>query len=108
MPWSAMGASTAAFGDLLRADAYAGFAKALIYLGAIGCLLVAPTYFDRLKAMRAEYPVLIVFASLGMSIMVSASDFLTLYVGLELNSLAAYVLASIITSLIFKRNSRKK
>ncbi|NNF94162.1 MAG: NADH-quinone oxidoreductase subunit NuoN, partial [Altererythrobacter sp.] len=91
-----MGPDTHAFGDLMRADAYSAFAKSLIYLGAIGCLLVAPSYFNRLNAMRAEYPVLIVFASLGMSIMVSAGDFLTLYLGLELNSLAAYVLASIL------------
>ena len=89
-----MGADTAAFGDLFRADAFAAFAKALIYLAAIGCLIVAPAYFNRLKAMRAEYPVLILFATLGMSIMVSSGDFLTLYVGLELNSLAAYVLAA--------------
>lgn len=91
-----VGAGTSAFGDLMRADAFSAFAKSLIYLGAIGCLLVAPSYFNRLNAMRAEYPVLIVFASLGMSIMVSAGDFLTLYLGLELNSLAAYVLASIL------------
>src|SRR3546814_15455906 len=44
--------------------------------------------------MRAEYPVLILFAALGMGIMASARDLMTLYVGLELNSLAAYVLAS--------------
>ena len=91
-----VGPATSAFGDLMRADAFSAFAKALIFLGAIGCLLVAPPHFNRLNAMRAEYPVLIVFAALGMSIMVSAGDFLTLYVGLELNSLAAYVLASIL------------
>ena len=91
-----MGPETSAFGDLMRADAFAAFAKSLIYVGAIGCLLVAPVYFNRLSAMRAEYPVLVVFAALGMSIMVSAGDFLSLYVGLELNSLAAYVLASIL------------
>src|SRR3546814_2922578 len=44
--------------------------------------------------MRAEYPVLILFAALGMGIMASARDLMTLYVGLELNSLAAYVPAS--------------
>ena len=91
-----VGPVTWAFDGLVRADAYSAFAKSLIYLGAIGCLLVAPSYFDRLNAMRAEYPVLVVFATLGMSIMVSAGDFLTLYLGLELNSLAAYVLASIL------------
>jgi len=89
-----MGADTSAFGDLFRADAFAAFAKALIYLAAIGCLIVAPAYFERLKAMRAEYPILVLLATLGMSIMVSSGNFLTLYVGLELNSLAAYVLAA--------------
>lgn len=91
-----VGPQTQAFGDLFRADAFAAFAKALIYLAAIGCLIVAPTYFERLRAMRAEYPILVLLATLGMSIMVSASDFLMLYVGLELNSLAAYVMASIL------------
>ena len=46
-----------------------------------------------LGAMRAEYPVLILLATLGMSVMVSAADLITLYIGLELNSLSAYVLA---------------
>jgi NADH-quinone oxidoreductase subunit N len=44
--------------------------------------------------MRAEYPILILFAVLGMGLMVSAGDLLTLYIGLELSSLAAYVLAA--------------
>ncbi len=96
-----MGAETEAFGGLLRADAFALFAKAMIYLAAIGCLVVAPAYFNRAfpgsdGIMRAEYPVLVLFAVLGMSIMVSATDFMTLYVGLELNSLAAYVLAAVL------------
>jgi NADH-quinone oxidoreductase subunit N len=57
-------------------------------------LMVAPRFFETGRAMRAEYPVLILFAVLGMGMMVSAGDLLTLYVGLELNSLAAYVLAA--------------
>ncbi len=48
--------------------------------------------------MRAEYPVLVLFAALGMSIMVSAGDLVTLYIGLELNSLSAYVLAAFLRS----------
>ncbi len=96
-----MGPDTEAFGGLLRVDAFALFAKALIYLAAIGCLVVAPAFFNRSfpgsdGLMRAEYPVLVLFAVLGMSIMVSATDFMTLYVGLELNSLAAYVLAAVL------------
>ena len=89
-----MGVETNAFGTLFRADAYAAFAKALIYLAAIGALIVAPTWFGKQGALRAEYPILVLFATLGMSIMVSAGDFITLYLGLELNSLAAYVLAA--------------
>lgn len=98
----ALGPDTYAFGTLLKADSFALFAKALIYLAAIACLMVAPAFFNGPAAgsdrgMRAEYPVLVLFATLGMSIMVSASDFITLYLGLELNSLAAYVLAAMLT-----------
>ncbi|GGC21395.1 NADH-quinone oxidoreductase subunit N [Novosphingobium marinum] len=90
----AVGPDTVAFMGQFRADAFAAFAKILIYLSAGACLMIAPSFFDRYGAMRAEYPILVLFAALGMGIMVSASDLLTLYIGLELNSLAAYVLAS--------------
>jgi len=90
----ASGIDTAAFGGQFRADAFASYAKLLIYGTAAATLMIAPGFFDRYGAMRAEYPVLILFAALGMSMMVSATDLLTLYIGLELNSLAAYVLAS--------------
>ena len=90
----AMGPDTSAFFGQYRADAFAAFAKLLIYLSAAVALIVAPPFFDRFRAMRAEYPLLILFAALGMGMMVSATDLITLYIGLELNSLAAYVLAS--------------
>ena len=93
-----MGAGTDAFFGQFRADAFSAFAKLLIYAAAAGCLMVAPAYFERLREMRAEYPILILFAALGMGIMVSATDLLTLYIGLELNSLAAYVLAAFLRS----------
>ena len=91
---AAMGPDTFAFGTQFRADAFAGFAKLMIFAAAGAALVVAPAFFDRFKAMRTEYPVLILFATLGMSIMVSATDLMTLYIGLELQSLAAYVLAA--------------
>ena len=90
----ATGADTYAFLGQFRADAFAGFAKLLIYGAAAASLMIAPAFFDRYGAMRAEYPVLILFAALGMGMMVSAGDLITLYIGLELNSLAAYVLAA--------------
>ncbi|MXO67686.1 NADH-quinone oxidoreductase subunit NuoN [Altererythrobacter marinus] len=94
----AMGPDTLAFEGQFAADAFASFAKILIFVSAIACLMVAPRFFDRDGAIRAEYPVLMLFAALGMAIMVSATDFMTLYIGLELNSLAAYVLASFMRS----------
>lgn len=83
-----------AFGGLYHADSFSTFAKVLIYIGAAISILIAPNWFARGGALRAEYPILILLSSAGMGMMVSAGDLLTLYVGLELQSLAAYVLAS--------------
>jgi NADH-quinone oxidoreductase subunit N len=90
----AMGAGTEAFMGQFRADAFASFAKILIFGSAAASLMITPQFFDRFGAMRAEYPVLIIFAALGGGIMVSATDLITLYIGLEMNSLASYVLAA--------------
>lgn len=87
-------AGGSAFGGLFIADRFAAFSKMVIYAGAAVSLLMAMSWFGRDRDYRAEYPVLILFSVLGMGMMVSASDLLTLYVGLELQSLAAYVLAS--------------
>ena len=95
---AAMGPDTEAFLGQFRADAFSSFAKILIYGAAAATLLVSPPYFERARALRAEYPVLIVLAALGGSLMVSAGDLLTLYIGLELNSLASYVLAAFLRS----------
>jgi len=83
-----------AFGGLYHADSFAAFSKVLIYIGAAISIIVAPNWFARGGTLRAEYPILILLSSAGMGMMVSAADLLTLYVGLELQSLAAYVLAS--------------
>ena len=83
-----------AFGGLFVADGFAAFAKVVIYASAAAALLAAMGWFGREGDYRAEYPVLILFSAIGMALMVSAGDMLTLYVGLELQSLSAYVLAS--------------
>jgi NADH-quinone oxidoreductase subunit N len=85
-----------AFDGLYRADAFGAFAKVLIYITSAVAIMMAPSFFARSQGedLRPEYPVLILLSACGMGIMVSASDMLTLYVGLELQSLAAYVLAS--------------
>ncbi|HKR24007.1 MAG TPA: NADH-quinone oxidoreductase subunit N, partial [Allosphingosinicella sp.] len=87
-------AGGAAFDGQFVADRFAAFAKIVIYIGAAAAALMAMSWFGRDRDYRAEYPVLILFSALGMSIMVSAADMITLYVGLELQSLAAYVLAT--------------
>ena len=86
----------AAFGGLYRADAFAAFAKVLIYSASAVAIIIAPRFFENEGGdnLRPEYPVLILLSAAGMGMMVSAGDLLTLYVGLELSSLAAYVLAS--------------
>ena len=86
----------AAFYGLYKADAFAAFCKVLIYGAAAVAIIIAPRFFDSTGGdnLRPEYPVLILLSAIGMGMMVSAGDLLTLYVGLELQSLAAYVLAS--------------
>ena len=88
------GSGGVGYEGLYVADPFAAFAKVLIYIGAAVAILIAPGFFNREGEMRAEYPVLILLSAVGMGTMVSAIDLLTLYVGLELQSLAAYVLAS--------------
>jgi NADH-quinone oxidoreductase subunit N len=88
------GSGGEAFNGLYRADAFGAFAKVLIYTAASASILIAPRWFEREDRLRAEYPVLILFSAVGMGMMVSATNLLSLYVGLELQSLAAYVLAS--------------
>ena len=90
------GGGGVAFDGLYRADMFAAFAKLLIFAAAAVSIVIAPGFFARGggEALRAEYPILILLSGVGMGMMASAGDMLTLYVGLELQSLAAYVLAS--------------
>ena len=88
------GAAGVAFGGLFLADGFAVFAKSLVYIATIACLIVAPRYFDGRAEYRGEYPVLMLFNAVGMGMMVSATDLMTLYIGLEMSSLSSYVLAS--------------
>jgi NADH-quinone oxidoreductase subunit N len=84
----------ALFGGLIQADGFGAFGKLVIYLCAAVAIVMAHNWFERDFEHGAEYPVLILMAAVGMSVMVSATSLVTLYVGVELNSLAAYVLAS--------------
>ncbi len=83
-----------AFDGLYRGDAFAAFVKVLIYAATAVSIIIAPRFFAAGDRLRAEYPILIIFATVGAGMMVSAADLITLYIGIELQSLASYVLAS--------------
>ncbi|NUR12725.1 MAG: NADH-quinone oxidoreductase subunit NuoN [Bradyrhizobium sp.] len=82
------------FDGFVSADLFASFGKAIIFPAAAVAIIAAHGWFERNTEHAAEYAVLILFSAVGMSVMVSATSLIALYVGLELQSLAAYVLAS--------------
>ena len=82
------------FGGLIAADGFASFGKAIVFPAAAVAILMGQGWFERGTEHANEYPVLILFSAVGMSVMVSATNLMSLYVGLELLSLASYVLAS--------------
>ena len=82
------------FGGLIVADGFGAFGKWVAFLSAAVSIIAAQSWFERDFEHGAEYPVLILLAAVGMAVMVSATSTMTLYVGLELTSLASYVLAS--------------
>ncbi len=75
-------------------DAFGRFMKALALAGAIGSLVLSVDFMRREGIDLFEFPVLVVLASLGMLMLISARDLIALYLGLELMSLALYVLAA--------------
>jgi NADH-quinone oxidoreductase subunit N len=82
------------FNGLFVTDDFARFMKVLILIGTAGSTLLAMRYNVRQHINRFEFPILMLFATTGMMAMVSANDLISLYVGLELQSLALYVLAA--------------
>ncbi len=88
-----------AFNGVFVDDVFARFAKTLILFGGAIMLLLGREYLRRHRMLQFEFPVLILFATLGMCLMVSASDLIALYMGLELQSLSLYVVAA------FRRDS---
>jgi NADH-quinone oxidoreductase subunit N len=83
-----------AFDGLYVADDFSAFLKVIILAAAAASVLLALPWLRESGTGRFEYPVLMLLATLGMGMMVSANDLLTLYVGLELAALPSYVLAA--------------
>ena len=95
------GPQGAIFAGGFIADRVSAFAKVAIYLISAVAIFLGLGWLGRLKARQFEYPILILLAGLGMGMMVSAGDLISLYVGVELQSLALYVLAA------FRRDDAK-
>jgi NADH-quinone oxidoreductase subunit N len=75
-------------------DAFAVFMKALVLLGSAVTIIMGLHYNEEHRIARFEFPVLVLLATAGMMVMISANDLITLYLGFELQSLALYVAAS--------------
>ncbi len=83
-----------AFSGALIVDSYSHYAKLMLGLGAAAALFFSKSYFQSEKLERYEYSVLTLYSVLGMSIMVSSNNLLSLYIGIEMQSLALYVMAA--------------
>jgi len=87
--------TTTAFSGMFIDDAFSRFAKVVILLAAAAVLVMSQDYMLKRNLLRFEYPLLVTLAAVGMMMMVSAGDLMSLYMGLELQSLALYVVASL-------------
>ena len=88
------GGSASAFGGMFISDPFAIFMKVLILAGSFFAVVMSVDYMKNEEIARFEFPILILFATVGMMMMVSANNLLALYLGLELQSLSLYVIAA--------------
>jgi NADH-quinone oxidoreductase subunit N len=89
------------FGGVFIVDTFAVYMKALVLLAAAAAILMSREYLEAHGIFRFEFPVLVVLAALGMLMMISANDLIALYLGIELQSLSLYVIAT------FQRDSSR-
>ena len=82
------------FGGSFQVDEYSRFLKVLALLGAGGTLAMSVEWLKVEKQSRFEFPILVLLSTLGMMMLISAGDLIALYMGLELMSLALYVIAA--------------
>lgn len=92
---------TYTFSNQFVADGFTQFMKVLVLVAAALAVIMSREFFKLEGDNRFEFPVLLVLATVGMMVMVSANDLMSLYMGIELQSLSLYVLAA------FKRDSER-
>jgi NADH-quinone oxidoreductase subunit N len=86
---------TTTLGGSFISDDFSRYMKALVLIGSGAALALSFDFMRREQFSRFEYPILILLSTIGMMMMISANDLIALYLGLELQSLAAYVIAAI-------------
>ena len=86
--------STVIFNESIVIDYLSSFMKIITLIAAFVVLLISSNYLRIFKIFKIEYPILILSSVLGMMIMISSNDLIVFYMGLELQSLALYVLAT--------------
>jgi NADH-quinone oxidoreductase subunit N len=83
------------FGGMYVVDGMAVFMKILVVMGSAISIFMTARYVERERIARFEYPILILFSTVGMLLMISANNLMTLYMSIEMQSLPLYVLAAI-------------
>jgi NADH-quinone oxidoreductase subunit N len=99
LEWGAPAGRSLTFDGMFVSDSFSVFMKSLVLLGSALAIVMSLGYIRNEGMERFEFPVLILLATLGMMMMVSANDLISLYIGLELQSLSLYVVAA------FRRDS---
>ncbi|NNU15254.1 NADH-quinone oxidoreductase subunit NuoN [Parvularcula sp. ZS-1/3] len=84
-----------AFNDAFRADAFSRFGRIAVFIAAALALLISHAFFKLEKLLRPEYVVLVLLSAIGMGLMVSATDLISVYLGVELQSLCVYIMATL-------------
>jgi len=84
-----------AFGGAFVVDTFARVMKVMSLFGSAVAIVLSTHYMKRVGMARFEYPILVLLATVGMMMMISAGDLIALYMGLELQSLSLYVVAAI-------------
>ena len=82
------------FGGSFIVDDFARFLKVLALIGSAATLILSAEFLSNPSSRIFEYPILVVLSTLGMMVLISAGDLIMLYLGLELMSLALYVVAA--------------
>ena len=83
------------YNDFFTNSAFIQFFKILVIIGSLSTLIISKNYFIELKLTRFEIPILILFSTLGMMVLISSNDLISMYLGIELQSLSLYVVAAI-------------